>query len=84
MLLTRFKIRRLRFAMTTVSHTDGNRATSQARGETGALTRPSRARVGTGGLARPAPDKPNIFAVQASLRPFRARASLPSCCGISY
>src|SRR4029077_21179457 len=46
MLLTRFKIRRLRFAMTTVSHTDGNRATSQARGETGALARPNRARVG--------------------------------------
>src|ERR1700674_2312655 len=37
MLLTRFKIRRLRFAMTPVSHTDGNRATCPARGETGPL-----------------------------------------------
>ena len=36
-LLTRFKIRRLRLAMPTVSHTEGNRATTTNRGETGAL-----------------------------------------------
>ena len=41
--------------MTPVSHTEGNRATTQARGETGVLARPNQARVGTGDLARPAP-----------------------------
>src|ERR1700676_3338109 len=35
MLLTRFNIRRLRFAITPVSHTDGNRATCPARGRRG-------------------------------------------------
>ena len=56
MLLTRFKTRRLRFAMPTVSHTEGNRATRPTSGETGVLARPSRARVETGRLARPAPE----------------------------
>ena len=41
--------------MTPVSHTEGNRATTQARGETGVLARPNQAREGTGDVARPAP-----------------------------
>jgi hypothetical protein len=72
MLLTRFKIRRLRFAMTTVSHTHGNCASSTTHVGTAAPGCPaeqSSASCGDG-RSRPSkpPDKPNIFAVHTSLR----------------
>jgi hypothetical protein len=47
--------------------------------------RPSKPSPCGDGRPRPSsPDKPNIFAVHASLHRFRARASLPSCYGNSH
>jgi hypothetical protein len=72
MLLTRFNIRRLRFAMTTVSHTDENRATRP----TPSFARPdSRRRLslreswGGGDLARPIPRKTEHFHCSSVIAP---------------
>ena len=81
MLLTRFKVRRLRLAMTTVSHTEGNRATL-ARVGTGAS--PVQAERSSAGrrhhhiLRRSRRRKPNIFRVHTSLR------RLPPTCQSSF